>query len=141
MSTLPSHSDQHQMLREEVLVCIRETFRTEFSAALAVGVIYTWLLLHKASIPLRITWFIPPFILLVSGIRCLTLTVQLRLIAGYLRRIEKVAFRDDGELPGWESYMSARRYRWFRGGATLVAASVWLIVIIGATVASYVLSR
>jgi hypothetical protein len=135
------HSDEYKMLREEVLVCIRETYRTEFSAALAVGIIYTWLLLHKHDITLRVTWFVPPFILLVSGIRCLTLTLQLRIIASYLRRIEKATFSDNADLPGWECYMSARHNRWFRNGATFVAGSVWLFVIVGAVIASYVLSR
>jgi len=137
-----SHSDQYKMLREEIMMNIRETYRTEFSAALAVGVVYTWLLLHKGDVSApRIAWFVPPFVLLVSGIRCLTLTIQIRIISSYLRRIEENAFGGDKDLPGWERYMLCGQQRWFVNTANIFAVGVWLLAILGSTVGSWLLSR
>jgi hypothetical protein len=137
-----SHSDQYKMLREEIMMYIRETYRTEFSAALAVGVVYTWLLLHKgdATAP-RVAWFVPPFVLLLSAIRCLTLIVQIRIIASYLRRIEERIFHGDEQLPGWERYMLGGHHRWFINSANLFAVAVWILAILGSAAGSWLLSR
>jgi hypothetical protein len=136
------HSDQYKMLREEIMMCIRETYRTELSAALAVGVAYTWLLLHKsdAAAP-RIAWFVPSFVLFVSAIRCLTLTVQIRIIASYLRRIEENTFGSDQHLPGWERYMLSGQKRWFINIANIFAVGVWILAILGSAAASWLLTR
>ena len=136
------HSDQYKMLRKEIMINIRETYRTELSAALAVGVVYTWLLLHRGEVGApRVTWFVPPFILLISAIRCLTLTVQIRIIASYLRRIEESVFGGDEQLPGWERYMWGGHQRLFINTANIFAVGVWILAILGSMTASWFLSH
>ena len=129
------------MLREEIMQHIRETYRTEFSAAIAVGTTYTWLLLHRQDSVPRIVWLVPPFVILVAACRWIMLTIQIRVVAGYLRRIEEVAFGEDEKLPGWERYISAGRQHSFIVTGGIIGGIVWVFVFLASSFASWILSR
>src|SRR5258708_25859941 len=94
LSQLPA-LERYKMMREEVLLYIRETYRTEWITAVAVGAIYTWLELHKMdnSIPWFI-WFVPCGIIALSGARCFFFMEELRRIGKYLKKIECDVFGD-----------------------------------------------
>lgn len=135
-----SHLDQYKMLREEIMQCIRETYRTESITAIAAATVYTWLLLHKQDVP-HIAWFVPPFLIFLATMRLLNLWRQISFVAGYLRLIEEAAFGNDSKLPGWERYTNAGSHRLFATICNTAAAIVWVIILVGSTVASWLLSR
>jgi hypothetical protein len=140
MDTQLSHLEQYKMLREEIMQNIREIYRTESVTAIAAAAVYTWLLLHRQDVT-RVAWSIPPFLIFVATIRLLNLSIQINFVAGYLRLIEKAAFGNDTKLPGWERYTSAGAHRRFSAICNTVAGIVWVIVLVGSTVASWFLSR
>ena len=133
--------DQYKMLREELMQHFREVYRTEISGAIAVGAVYTWLLLHKQGITPRAIWFIPPLVIFVCAIRCLALAISIKVIAGYLRRIEEAAFGQDDILPGWERYISERGRRRLLLSFYVFAAVAWGLMFAGSIIASWLLSR
>jgi len=135
-----SHLEQYKMLREEIMQNIRELYRTEMAAAIGVGVLYAWLLLHRQNIPSRAIWYIGPLIVLICGSRCIFLGVHTRFIAGYLRRIEEVAFGGDTNLPGWERYVTQRGYKSYLRTSTRATFVVWAFGFCASIVASYLLS-
>ncbi len=119
---------------------MREIYRTEWIAAVAVGAIYTWLVLHRDNVP-TLLWFLPPFVILLAALRCFTLATGIRTIAGYLRRIEEATFIGSDKLPGWERYLSLRPQRAFTVAANVFTGIMW-IVVMGASVAlSWILSQ
>ena len=145
MDTELSHLEQYKMLREEIMQNIREQYRTEMAAAIGVGLLYGWLILHKSNVPSRVIWFIDPLIVLVCASRCLFLLVHNRFIAGYLMRIEETAFGDDTNLPGWERYLSQlnsqRGYRSYLASANTATLAVWTFGFCASIVISFLLSR
>ena len=141
MQTELSHFEQYKMLREEIMQHIRETYRTEFATAIAVGAVYTWLLSNKQTVVAPVIWFIPPLVILLAALRCLFLTIQLRVIAEYLRRIEEATFGEDTRLPGWERYLSGGIQRSFVASSTYTAGAVWVLVFMASIVASWYFAR
>ena len=128
------------MLREEIMWLMREIYRTEWIAAVAVGAVYTWLVLHQATVP-TLLWSIPPFVILLAALRCLTLAIAIRMIAAYLRRIEEITFVGSDTLPGWERYLLFRPQRSLRVFANVFTGVMW-VVVMGASIAtSWFLSR
>src|SRR5438552_586158 len=141
MHTNLTHLDQYKALREEILQHLREIYRTELSCAIAVGAVYTWIMLHKQDIGVRIVWFIPPCILVACAVRCLALTLQIKAASGYLRRVEEAAFGDGTKIPGWERYVHQGRQKLLVRIFDIVAGVVWVVAIIASVVSSWVLSR
>ncbi len=140
MDTLPSQQDQYKMLREEIVQHMREINQTELSGAIAVGAVYTWLLVHKQNITSPAVWFIGPCVVLLCSIRCWVLTAQMWRIAKYLRRIEEVAFQNP-TIPGWERYIVEQSKRRLYHVPTIVSVCVWILGIVFTIAASWVLSK
>jgi hypothetical protein len=109
--SLLSHSDEYKMLREEMMQHIAVLSRTQIWAVVGVGGVYTWLVTHRELVagPYRYAWFIAPVIMLACALINLELTLRINHIAGYLRRIEDIAFAQNADAPGWEHYKGVRR--------------------------------
>jgi hypothetical protein len=131
--------DQYKMLREEVMQYMRETYNTQVAAAIAAASVYAWLLLHKKDVPSRAVWFIAPCVILVGALRSFELTLRIRSIASYLRRIEEVACGTDTQLPGWEHFKSA--HRWIDISANVWAIIIWGLEFVGSIAASWYFSQ
>jgi hypothetical protein len=129
MGDVPTHSDQYKMLRDEIVQHMRETNQTESAGALAIGAAYAWLLVHKDSVTSQAIWFVPPVILLLCSIRCLVLTISIRQIAKYLRKIEEEAFGGNRTLPGWERYIAKGANRWLINGPASASVFLWILTI------------
>jgi hypothetical protein len=127
------------MLREEVMQYMRETYNTQIGAAIAAASVYAWLLLHKPEVPSRAVWFIAPCVIVVGALRSLELTLRIRSIGGYLKRIEEVACEPETNLPGWEHYKCA--HRWIDISANVSASVVWALEFAGSIIASWIFSR
>ena len=138
METQISQLDQYKMLRDEVMQYMREAYNTQVAAAIAAASVYTWLLLHKHDVPSRAVWFVPPCVILVGALRAFELTLRIRSIGGYLKRIESCASGPDSELSGWEHYKSA--HRWIDISANLSAIIIWSLEFAASIVASWILS-
>jgi hypothetical protein len=133
-----SHADQYKLLREELMQAIRESFRTEFWAGAAVGVLYGWLIQHKQEVASPAVWFIGPVIVLICGVKCLRLFLHMGQIASYLKRIEEHSFGNDAVLPGWERFFEKR------GGATrdlITAVVIWSLMLVLTILGSCILSH
>lgn len=139
MSTQLSHRDQYKMLREEIMLYASEIYRTEVYGSIAVGSIYTWLLLHKNDITTRPVWFIAPCLIFVCAIRCLIFIVRIKSIAGYLMRIEEIVFKQEDKLLGWERYKHC--IRWIDITDNIIAILAWTLAFTGSIVFSWILSR
>jgi len=100
MDTHLFHFDQYKMLREEIMHHMCEADRTGFWGITAAGMVYTWLILHKDVSPPTAAWFISPCVILFCSFRILVITHRMLSIAEYLRRIERVEFGQETELPG-----------------------------------------
>jgi hypothetical protein len=134
-----SHAEQYKMLRDEIMQSCHEIHRIEIWAAVAAGGIYAWALSNKERIPSRYVWFIVPFLLFVCALRCFELTAQIRRIAIYLRRIESAAFKNDAQLPGWETYRS--KHRPMENLLDLTAGTFWALVFIVSVVLAVMLGN
>lgn len=139
------HLDQYKMLREEIMQNILETYHAELLVAGAVGAIYawlwtTWLWTIKPKGNERAICYVPPVIIFFGALRCLMLTVQNQVIAGYLSRIEEAAFGANVRLPGWERFLSSGSggpvTRW-----SYAAGIAWFLAFIGASVVSWRLAK
>jgi hypothetical protein len=68
-----------------------------------------------------------------------------RFIAGYLRRIEEIAFGSDSNLPGWERYLyqhnSKRGFKSYLGASNTATFAVWASGFFASIVVSFLLSR
>jgi hypothetical protein len=140
MDTQLSHLDQYKMLREEIMQHMREANRTEFWGVTAAGVVYAWLIVHKGALPLA-AWFISPCVILFCGLRVLSITLRMRSVAEYLRRIEKIAFGHESELPGWERYLDKYVGHFKFLSPAFNAIIFWTLMVIASAVASWFLSR
>ena len=121
-----THMDQYKMLRDEILQHIREINQTQNAAAIAVAIFYTWLLLHKTEVETPWLWFIGPCVVAFCAFKSLDLTVRIRIVAGYLRKIEEEAFGSGARLPGWERHIAQRSLRWYDIGMVVLTAVVWI---------------
>ena len=117
-----SHLDQFKMKHDEILQHMRDISRLEVAAIVASGAIYAWLLVNKdkALVPAP-AWFIAPIIIGLCGLKCLEISVRIRLIAKYLRCIETDAFgkEEKQDLPGYE------RYNYNLRGYDRMVLSIW----------------
>lgn len=139
MDTKLSHTDQYKMLREEIMQHMRDEDRTGFWGITMAGVIYGWLITHKAGLP-DAAWYISPCVILFCGLRLIMLANRVSIIAEYLRRIEEKAFQEDAGLPGWERYF-ARRISKFRVFTPIVSSIIfWTLLLICSILASRLLS-
>lgn len=136
-----THLEEYKALREEIMQHIREIYRTELICAVAVGVTYTWLLLHKESILIRLIYFIPPVILLVGALRCFALIRQIKTVSEYFICIEEAAFGQDTDIPDWEHFLRDRRKNSHAQLFDIVAASVWVIAIVASIAVSWIFSQ
>ena len=129
-----SHVEQYKTLREEIMHHIREADRTGFWAVTAAGAVYAWLFVNKVS--LTAAWYLPPAIILFSGLRALASTRRMMDIAKYLMRIETISFGNDDNLCGWERHLQTHV-----GHYTVFSPAVFSIVFwIGLLAASFVTS-
>lgn len=140
MDTQLSHLDQYKMLREEIMQHMREANRTEFWGVTAAGVVYAWLIVHKGALP-PAAWFISPCVILFCGLRVLSITRRMRSVAEYLRRIEKIAFGHESELPGWERYLDKHVGHFRFLSPAFNAIIFWTLMVIASAIASWLLSR
>ena len=140
MDTQLSNLDQYKMLREEIMEHIREANRTGFWGVTAAGIVYAWLIVHKDASP-PAAWYISPCVILFCGLRILTITLRMRSVAEYLRRIEKIAFGQKSELPGWERYLDENvgHFKLFNSASNAIV--FWILMFITSIVASWLLSR
>ena len=137
MDTLPTHQDQHEMLREEIVQHYRDISQTELSCSIAVGAIYAWLLTNaKDTTHSGAVWFLAPCVVLASGIRCWILAAHLWRIPRYLRLIEKRAFQDS-ETPGWERYLEGENKQRVTRTSVVVAACGWILALLLTTTSSW----
>jgi hypothetical protein len=126
-----SHAEQYKALREEIMLYIQQVYRTELSAAVAVGATYAWLLVNKSSaapvikVP-AIVWAIPPFLIFLSLVRCSLLVLEMKRIAIYLKRIEEAAFGSDPQLPGWERFKVSKMGSSFDKKTIATAGFLWV---------------
>lgn len=132
------HLEEYKMLREEIMQDIREIYRTETLAAIAVVSVYTWLLTHRQEVAVHIAWFIPPCVIVVCMLRCLDLTLRINAIGQYLKQMEEVVFKDKAPVFGWEHYKGARR--WIDRSSSIIATGVWVLVLIVSIITSCKLS-
>jgi len=131
--------EQYKMLREEILLYIKQMFLTESWAAIAVGAVYTWLLVHKDTSPQvpSLVWAIPPFVLILGAVRCVHLVMEMHRIGRYLRNIEQAAFGDDLKTPGWERFKQSENRHWFDKIQEIIAGLMWVAGIIAAVLFSW----
>ena len=140
METQLSHLEQYRMLREEIMHHMREAARTEFWGVTAAGAIYAWLIVHKDITP-PAAWFISPCLILFCGLRVLSITLRMRSVAEYLRRIEKVTFGQHSALPGWERYLDEHVGHFHFFSPAFNAIVFWSLMVTASAVASWLLSR
>lgn len=140
MSDHINHLEQYKMLREEIMQCIREISQFQFAAALAIGTIYPWLIAHKQDVSSRLVWYIAPAIAIYCGLKCLDLVIRIKIISGYLRRLEHAAFTDPA-LPGWERYLEDRALKFYDIAAVCAATLAWLLMIGLSIAASWYFSQ
>lgn len=133
------HLEEYKMLREEILQDVREIYRTEVLAAVAGVSVYTWLMSHNKTYVPYLAWFIPPFVLLVSIARCADRTFRITTIGRYLKSTEKVVFKHDASLLGWEHYKASRP--WIGRSSVIIATVVWTIVFMASVMVSCRLSH
>lgn len=119
---------------------MREIYRTEWIAAVAVAALYAWMVVNRTAVPFLL-WFLPPFVISLAAFRCLTCAVAIRMIASYLRRIEESTFVGNDNLPGWERYVSLRPQAPLRNFANVFAGVMWIVVMAVAAAISWVLSQ
>lgn len=125
MDINPFYFEQYKMLREEIMFTMGQLYSTETYGALAVAVVYAWLLLNTSRISVRAVWFIPPCLIFVCAIHSLMLALRLSVIGEYLRGIEDVVFGLDAKLPGWEHYK--RSHHWVDKTDFVLAGLAWAI--------------
>lgn len=128
------------MLREEIMQHMREANRTELWGVTASGVVYAWLILHKGILPTA-AWFISPCVILFCGLRVLSITLRMKSVAQYLRLLEKEAFDEKTELPGWERYLYKDIGHYNIFSPAFNAVIFWTLMVAASVVVSYLLSR
>jgi len=140
MTSKLSHLDQFKMKHEEILQHMREISRFEIAAIVGSGAIYAWLLLNKSLAP-RAAWFIAPIIIALCGLKCLEISIRIRIIAEYLRRIEVDAFGKDEnqDLPGYERHNY--NLRSYDRTVLIIWGALWGLLFVFSLSASWYFSR
>ena len=139
MTTKLSHLDQVKILYEQILQYMREICRFEIAAIVGSGAIYAWLVLHRSIVP-RAAWFIAPIIIVLCGLKCMEISIRIRIIAEYLRRIEVDAFGKDEkqDLLGYERYNYNRRS--YDHTVLSVWGGLWAFLFLSSLLASWYFS-
>jgi hypothetical protein len=124
--------ERYKMMREEVMLYIRETYRLEGLAIVTVGAFYAWLESHKSDVSIPgFIWYLPCLIIAFAGARCFFFTEELIRIGEYLRAIEEEVFgKAKAKCFGWDSFKSVKiknRDQHDRR-SRLIAFSAWIIV-------------
>lgn len=141
MDSQLSHLDQYKMLRDEVMQDMREMSHAELAASVGVGAVYAWLLVHKDAVTsFPFIWFIGPCVVIACAVRTIMFMIHIRYIVKYMKRIEKVAFGQDTNLPGWERYLSKNARRLFIGHI-VVSTILWTFFLLASIASSCFLSR
>jgi hypothetical protein len=130
-----SNLEQYKMLREEIIQHIREMYRTDFWGAAAIAALYSFLFnkVHSGNL----MWFIPPFFLLIAGVRVLVIFKRMELIAKYLELIEEVTFNDP-KVIGWQRYLNKEGHQ---KPPVRIAICIWVVVLVAAVGGSYYFYR
>jgi hypothetical protein len=132
----PSHRDEYETLREEIMLYQHEIHRTWLWAIITAGAIYTWLASHRMDINVSsksVVW-LPPFLLFVCALRYFSFRFRIRLIARYLLELEEDAFgrENNPALHGFGHYTSKMWLFGFSKGdcfSYLGTLILWIILI------------
>jgi hypothetical protein len=137
-----SHGDEYKLLREEIMQRIRDIHQTEIFGGIGIGIVYSWLILHKHDVTSPIIWFIGPCIVALCAISCIVNVFVMWRIGLYLARIEELVFAEDETVLGWEREQrrpgSERR---IANVHFILSFSIWVLAFAATIWASWALSR
>ena len=131
-----THVEEYNTLRTEIAFAIQEVHRTEFWVCAGVGLLYGWLMKNRTPSLAPLVWYMGPAVVLAGACRCAALYAHMRRISEYIQRIEKSAFGENTNLPGWENH-SARNY--MRTTAFITAAALWTLMLLLTIIGSCIL--
>jgi hypothetical protein len=136
-----SHGDEYKLLRDEIMQRIRDIHQTELFGAIGIGIVYSWLILHKKDVTSPIIWFIGPCIVALCAISCTVNVIVMWRIGLYLARIEGLVFGDETVL-GWErEQRKPGSEKSIANAHFILSVSIWVLAFAATIWASWALSR
>jgi hypothetical protein len=135
------HASQYDMLRIEIVSLIAETRKLEFAAVGAVAALYAWLAKSQIN---GMIWYIGTPLVLLAGIRSMTLFHRIEFIAAYLRRIEAKYFVEDPLLPGYERHFDQATSRERKAKTSRLAPTgiiLWILLLAATIVGPSLLQK
>ncbi len=118
---------EFDQLREELLVCVKETRLLERNALLGSGAIWAWAITNKSQSVYPVLLLVPPLIVFLSALRAWSLWRHIGFLAAYIKQVE-ITFSLPGNL-GWE-HTFARSTDYSKS----ISAIVFWVVLLAVTV-------
>jgi hypothetical protein len=138
--TLPL-AQQYELLRNEMLVHIKQINTLELGAAISIGATYAFLITHKTDVPCWGMWFIPQILILLFGIRCVAHTWEMKRIGEFLLTIEETAKNQSDSFLGWEHFKKSGRH-WLHDWVTMtISAFIWIAAFVVTLISSLCLLK
>jgi hypothetical protein len=123
------YKSQYQALRKEIELLLAEARAAQRNAAIATGVVWTWLATHEITLDYRWCWFIPVAFPLLGSIYSAAVNLRLGAISRYLTSFEEEVCST--EIPGWQTFSKGeRRHVLLRSGGFFWIALFLLTIIV-----------
>ena len=116
--------DEYATLRKEVESCMSELGTLEKTVVGGIAAIFAWVAKDdsNAGVLAAIAWLIPSVIALYGGLKAKAIESHLKILSGYLRKIEEAQLPPDAKVEGWEKYFEHES----PGKRTQVAKDAWI---------------
>nr|VFK01301.1 MAG: hypothetical protein BECKLFY1418A_GA0070994_11416 [Candidatus Kentron sp. LFY] len=98
--------EEYKWLRVEISGNVKETRALERYALLGAAAVWAWIFTNggDSSLPPG-AWYIPSVLVLTGALRSLTLWLDVRNIATYIREVESAVKDSRNNIIGWETWL------------------------------------
>jgi hypothetical protein len=120
--------EEFKCLRTEIMDCITAQRNLEALCVGAIAVVYSFLL-SKPELSI-LAWLVPIIISVFGLARIIAISIQIRIIADYLRRVEEEINPNGGF---WEQYIYSERKKSYRAHLLGGTGKAAFCVILGGT--------
>lgn len=112
---------EYESLRKELDWHNEYVRSTEKAVALAVGVVWAWLVTHPQA---KWPWFIPVLFVVLGILRSISVSRHFGRLHEYLKQLES-AFSANGDPGGWEHYL-----RWQSQSLSKSSIAFWTVLLL-----------
>jgi hypothetical protein len=123
MSDAWFQKDEYATLRKEVESCMTELASLEKVVVGGVAAIFAWVAkdgAHSGYLA-AVAWLVPTVVAPYGGLKEKAIESHLKILSGYLRKIEIAQLPPDSKVEGWEDYFEKNSL----GKRTQVSKEAW----------------